>query len=240
MKKQTVKIMQPAKKKMLIFDAGPLINFAMNGLLDVLEKLQQSFNVEFIITKEVKEEIIDRPLTIKKFELEAIRIEELFKRGIIKHADITQNQVEELRVIRNRLIQIADNTFFSSRGPIHLLDKGEAAALALASIFKKYNNQDIPIAVDERTTRILCENPDNLKKLFEKKLKTSIRVEKNNYQYFREFKIIRSTELAYIAYQNKIISNTDPRMFDSVLYALKFHGCSITDQEIESMKKMAE
>jgi|SRR3989344_4986218 len=227
------------QKKMLIFDAGPLINFAMNGLLDILEKLQAESNVEFIITKEVKEEIIDRPLTIKKFELEALRLEALFKRGIIKHANISPSQVEELRVIRNRLIQIADNTFRSPRGSIHLLDKGEAAALALASVLKKYTNQNIPIAIDERTTRILCENPDNLKRLFEKRMQTTIKVDKNNYQYFRDFRVIRSTELAFIAYQHQLIESDDPRLFDSILYALKFHGCSVTDDEIEEMKRIA-
>ena len=81
-------------KKYLIFDAGPLINFSMNGLVDILEKLQKEFKGEFLITKEVKEEIIDNPLNIKKFELEALRLETLFKKGIIKHADINNKQVE--------------------------------------------------------------------------------------------------------------------------------------------------
>ena len=45
--------------KYLIFDSGPLINFAMNGILHVLERLKKEFDGEFIITKEVKKEIID-------------------------------------------------------------------------------------------------------------------------------------------------------------------------------------
>ena len=53
--------------KYLIFDAGPIINFAMNGSLDILRKLKQNFDGEFLITKEVKYEIIDHPQSIKKY-----------------------------------------------------------------------------------------------------------------------------------------------------------------------------
>src|SRR3989344_5329454 len=35
--------------KYLIFDAGPLINFSMNGLLPMLEKLKKEFKGQFII-----------------------------------------------------------------------------------------------------------------------------------------------------------------------------------------------
>ena len=55
--------------KYLIFDSGPLINFALNGILPVLEKIKKEFKGEFLITKEVKREVIDYPLTIKRFEL---------------------------------------------------------------------------------------------------------------------------------------------------------------------------
>ncbi len=226
-------------KKYLIFDAGPLINFSMNGLVDILEKLQKEFNGEFLITKEVKEEVIDNPLNIKKFELEALRLEALFKKGIIKHANITNKQVEELRVIRNNLMEIANNTFKTNKGPIHLLDKGEAAAFALSVVLRNATNQNTPLVIDERTARMLCENPENLKKIFEKKFRGPVYANKNNYQEFKDFKIMRSTELMYLAYKRKLIDSKDKRILDALLYALKFHGCSITDDEIREMKMIA-
>lgn len=219
----------------LIFDAGPLINFSMNGLLPVLEKLKEKFKVEFLITKEVKEEIIDKPLTIKKYELEAIRLDNLFKKGIIKHANITHEQVEELKVIRNRLMNLANSTFKTNRGDVHIIDKGESAAFALSIIIKKYKNAEAPLVIDERTARVLCENPENLRKLLEKKFRTSVKAEKKNYTEFKDFRIIRSTELSYIAYKNKLVDINNPKIFEAMLYALKYHGCSISEEEIKEM-----
>jgi len=220
-------------KKSLIFDAGPIINFAMNGLLPLLEELQKKFKGDFLITKEVKSEIIDRPLTIKRFELQAFQIRELFKRGVIKHADITPKQVNELRKIRENLMQVANNTFKTKKRYVHLIDKGESAALALSSILP--NNP--PLVVDERTTRMLCENPNNLKKLMEKKMHTSIKANTGNYSYFQKFSIIRSTELMYIAYKKGLCKIKDRGLLGAALYGLKFKGCSISEDEIQEIVK---
>ncbi|MEK6830952.1 MAG: hypothetical protein AABX77_02890 [Nanoarchaeota archaeon] len=224
--------------KYLIFDSGPLINFSMNGLLYLLESMHKKFNVDFLITKEIKEEVIDNPLNIKRFELEALRLLSLFKKGIIKHADLTKNEIDELRVIRNNLMQTANSTFKSGRTEIHLIDKGESAALALSIIMKKKTNLNIPLVIDERTTRILCEAPENLRKLFEKKLHSSIKANKNNYALFKDFKIIRSTEIAYIAYKNNLVDLKDPRALEAILYGLKLNGCSISEKEVEEMSGM--
>ena len=218
-------------KKSLIFDAGPIINFAMNGILPILEDLQKEFKGDFLITKEVKKEIIDKPLTIKRFEFQALQINELFKKGVIKHADITQEQVKELRRRREKFMQIANNTFKTKKRYVHLIDKGEAAALALSSILP----DNLPLVVDERTTRILCENPENLRKLLEKKLHTSIKANTKNYIPFKDFKIIRSTELVYLAYKKGLYKIKDPKVLEAALYGVKFRGCSVSEQEIKSI-----
>jgi hypothetical protein len=46
-------------EKILIFDASPLISFSMNGLLPELKKLKEKFNGRFMITQEVKYEIVE-------------------------------------------------------------------------------------------------------------------------------------------------------------------------------------
>lgn len=223
--------------KHLIFDSGPLINFSMNGLLYLLEKLKKDFKGNFLITKEVKEEVIDYPLTIKKFELGALRLKKLFEDGIISHANITKKEVEELKIIRDNLIQIANATF-SINKHLHILDKGEAAAFALSLLMKRKHGKEVPIVIDERTARMLSENPENLKKLFEKKFSTSIHAESKNYDFFKNFKIIRSAEIAYIAYKKNFIELNDTRTLDAILYGLKYRGCSISDEEIEELKKL--
>ena len=75
-----------------------------------------------------------------------------------------------------------------------------------------------------------------MKKLLEKKLHTPITANKKNYSYFKGYKIIRSTELAYIAYKKGFIDIKDPRVLEAMLYALKYRGCSISEAEIEEVK----
>ncbi len=55
-------------QKAIIFDSGTLISFSMNGITRVLRELKGVFNGKFLITREVKKEVIDVPLKIKKFE----------------------------------------------------------------------------------------------------------------------------------------------------------------------------
>ena len=224
--------------KYLIFDSGPLINFSMNGLLYLLERLHEKFKGEFLITKEVKQEIIDNPKNIKRFELGALRLENLFKKKVIKHADIDKKEVDELRVIRDNLMQTANSTFRIKGKTLHLIDKGEAAAMALSIIMKKKTNFHVPLVVDERTTRMLCENPENLKKLLGEKLHSSIETNRKNYSDFKDFKIIRSTEIAYVAFKKGLVELKDPKTLEAVLYGLKFNGCSISENEIREMIMM--
>jgi len=203
----------------------------MNGILPVFEKLQKEFNGNFLITKEVYQEIIEKPLTIKRFEFQAMQIKDLFNRGIIKYANITPKQINQLREVREKLTQIANNTFKTKKRFVHLIDKGEAAALALSTILPDHP----PIVIDERTTRVLCENPKNLHKLFEKKLHTSIKANTKNYDNFKDYKIIRSTELVYIAHKKGLFRIKDPNLLEAVLQGVKFKGCSVSDKEIRDV-----
>ena len=128
-------------------------------------------------------------------------------------------------------MKVANMTFKTKKKYVHLIDKGESAVLALSNL--------IPpnlIVIDERTTRILCENPENLRKLFEKKLHTPITANKKNYSHFKGYKVIRSTELAYIAYKKGLFDIKDPRALEAMLYGLKYKGCSISEAEIEEIK----
>jgi predicted nucleic acid-binding protein len=220
--------------KCIIFDAGPLINFAMNGILPILRDLKKEFNGKFIITNSVKKEIIDRPEKIKRFEVEALKLNELFIDKVIELPVLTKEQQKQIERKTNEFMNLANSTFNAKGKNLHLIDKGEAEVLALATLMEK----ECIIAVDERTTRILCENPENLKKLLEKKLHTKIQAKKENYQIFGNFKIIRSTELVYMANKKKLIKIKDPRAYEAMLYAVKFKGTSISESEIEQMKRL--
>jgi len=225
-------------KKIIIFDSSVIINFALNGILDILEKLKEIFPGKFIITQEIKKEIIDIPLNNKKYELEALQIKKLVDNGIfefpssieIKDFEVTKKTKEILNEV---------NSIFSARNKfIHLIEEGEASCVALSLLCKDKKIENV-VAVDERTMRILCENPLNLKKLFEMKLHTNVDM-KNNLDKLRSIKCIRSSELVFIAYKRKLIEIKNNNILDALLYAVKFKGTSISESEIMEIKKLAK
>src|SRR6056297_3253896 len=157
-------------EKVLIFDASSLISIAMNGLLHELKELKKIFPGKFIIPKEVKQEAIEKPLKIND---------------------------EEISKETTNMLNIANSTFLKNgKKEIHLIDLGETACLVLSRIL---TNKKIPnlLVIDERTTRMLSEKPQNLKKLLQKKLHVRVDIKKENLKQFKGFKIVRSCELIY-------------------------------------------
>lgn len=120
---------------------------------------------------------------------------------------------------------------------MHVVDLGEMSALALSKMLSDKGIDNV-IAVDERTTRMLIEKPDNLERLFEKKLHTKVRANKDNFKFFKGPKLIRSTELAYVAYKKGLINLKNGQVLDALLYAMKYKGCSISEDEIEEIKRI--
>ena len=224
-------------ERVIIFDASTLITFAMNGLLEELKKLKEHFKGKFIITKEVKYEIIDRPINIKRFELEAIKLKTLFDQNILEMpTSLGMNDIE-ISEKGKKLMEIANETFEGNGKKIHLVDVGETSSLALS---KMLNEKKVPnvLAVDERTARMLSEKPENLKNLFQKKLKVRIISNQENYKYFQGLKFIRSAELIYVAHKKGLTRWKSEKVLDALLYATKFKGCSISDHEIEEIKRI--
>lgn len=210
----------------------------MNGLFEELRGLKKIFDGKFVMTKDVKREIIDKPLTIKKFELEALKIKQLLDEDIFVTPDeigINDTQITERTV---KFLDIANSTFSVRDDKMHIIDSGEASCLALSQILTEARIKNI-LAVDERTTRMLCEHGENLRDLFQRKLHTRINTKKENFKFFKGFTFIRSAELIYVAYKKNIVKIEDGNMvLDALLYALKFKGCAISDYEINEIKQL--
>ena len=85
--------------KALIFDSGTLINLSMNGLLDIIVKLKENFDGKFLITEEVKYEIVDRPIGISRFELGALRVQKLINDGVIELPQAIGVSEETIRIV---------------------------------------------------------------------------------------------------------------------------------------------
>ena len=225
-------------QKALIFDASSLISIAMNGLLLKLEKLKKISNAKFIIPQEVNHEIIERPMNIKRFELEALQLNQLVKKGILEFPSSLGIKNTEISQKTKEIMNKANQTFIeNNQKEIHLIDSGESACLALGKILNEKLIENV-LVIDERTTRMLCEKPENLRKLLQKKLHRKINIKKENLSYFKNFKITRSAELMYLAYKKGFFEITDKRIVDAFLYGLRFKGCSISTEEIEELKKM--
>jgi len=227
-----------AKQKAIIFDSGTLINFSMNGLLETLVGLKKKFNGYFIISEQVKEEVINRPINIKKFELGALRVKQLLDNKVIELP--TSLGISRKQIIENikKFLKIANNTYYTKGEWIHLIDKGEASCFALSKILTEKGVKNV-ISIDERTARMLTERPENLEKLLENKLHTRIKTKKENYKFFKGFTFIRSSEIVYIAYKKGLIKLKDhENILDALLYAVKYKGCAISTEEIKEMKKL--
>ena len=223
--------------KALIFDSGTLISFSMNGLTDLIKKLKENFKGYFLITNDVKREIIDKPITIKRFELEALKLKQLLDEGILQMPSVIGIKDNEINKKVEQVMNLANNAFVGDRDSINLIACGEASCFALSGLLTERKIKNV-VAIDERTARSLAETPKDLAKFLGKKLHTKITSKQENYSFFNQFKIIRSAELAYVAYKKGLVNLKNGQVLDALLYAMKFKGCAISSDEISEMKKI--
>ncbi len=223
--------------KAIVFDSGPLISFALNGLLDIIPFLKKKYKGNFYICSAVEKELIDTPSKTKKFAFESLRIRQLIQD---KSLDIFDTKVYSQETSINTILA---NSIFSIKGkPLTILNAGEIDALVLA----KNINADA-VVVDERTTRLLLENPYRLHKMLEKKFRSTVSIDKEKLKeferHFSTFKIIRSVELALVGvdlgfFSNYLYFDSRRSVVSALLWALKLNGCAISEREIQILSKL--
>src|SRR3989344_4196246 len=157
------------QSKAIIFDSGTLISFSMNGVTDLIRELRGIFKGKFLITSEVKKEIIDTPLRIKKFELEALKIKQLLDDRILEMPSSIGIKDAEIATKANEILNLANSFFIGNGKEIHLIDFGDASCLALSRFLTERGIKNV-LAIDERTTRMLVEKHENMREFLEKKL----------------------------------------------------------------------
>jgi len=226
----------------LVLDSSTIINLALNNLLWILEPLRRQYGGEFYITPEVKKEIVDVPLTIKRFKLEAMQILDEITKGNIKIYD-----KEDLSAETEELSRIANQIFIGKKNYMKVIDEGELSAIVLARKI-----QADALIIDERTTRLLIESPNMLTLLFRKKLHTNIQVEQKNLKAFAQkagaLPILRSVELGVAAYEMGILDKYIPQekrakkelqkeLLDGLLWGMKLKGCAVSEKEMEEILK---
>lgn len=225
----------------IVFDSSTIISLATNDLLWTLPVFRKKIEGKFYITKSVKSELVDKPIHSKQWKLEAFMILNLLTKKVIDYYE------DNLNDQTNKLLFLANNIFKARDNYITLVHLGEIEALALAI---KLN---AVYAVDERTTRMLIENPKNLHKLLESKLHTEIQVDNKNLKDFQKeaknIKIIRSADLMTVAFENGLLDEYTAEtplykdglknnLLDGLLWGLKLRGCSISRKEIDEIMKI--
>lgn len=224
----------------IVFDTGPLISLATNNLLWALRPLKQAFSGQFYITQATKYELVDHPLSTKRFKFEALQGMELIRGGIL--------EVIDSAAIKNNamlLLDSANRIYTSQDRNIVIVQLAEMQCLAAASL-----NRSSAIAIDERTTRLLLEAPHALKKILGNKMNVKVEMSHEKLASFRnllekDIAIIRSAELVTLAFELGIldrfvadIPNAKRTLLESVLWGVKLHGCSLSNREIEQILKL--
>lgn len=212
----------------LVFDSSSLISVSQSCLVNVLGSLRDKMGAEFVVPQAVYREAVERPISIKRFELNAIRI----KRGVEK-GWFSVRAVKDQRLFGE--IDALANSCFSVRGkPVRLLQLGEVEALALVRELEAD-----ALVIDERTTRMLVESPNQLKKIMEARRRNSVSVEQRQVRefgnLFKETSIARSVELVALAFQLGILGEELPKgrqSLEAALFALKYSGCAVSSREI--------
>ena len=225
-------------EKVIVFDSGVLISFSMNGITDLIKKLKGIFRGKFLITREIKKEVIDTPLKIKRFSLEALKLKELLDEGVLELPDSMGISDEEISEKTRAVMETANTSFYGGGRDIHLIDIGESSCIALSKVLTERGIKNV-MAVDERTTRSLIEEHENQRRFLERKFHVKININHDKVDLFNGFSVIRSPELVYVAYKKGLVEIKDHgNVLDALLYAMKFKGASISDQEIEEIKKI--
>ena len=218
----------------LVFDTSSIISLVTNDLLWLVSSLKEKFEGNFYIPNSVKVELVDKPMMTRKFKLEAIMISKVINEGGLEvYAPLN---VDDLLLHLNMIYNVGGRS-------LHIVDRAEVEALALT-----LRLQADSYVVDERTMRLVIENPYKLKNILQEKLQKRVEVNKKvlkDVQHITKgIKVIRSTELVTVAYEkgllNKYVtaSNSEKDLVDGFLWGLRLRGCAISTEEIDEILRL--
>ena len=225
--------------KSIVFDAGPIISLATNNLLGILHPLRKKYSGKFYITESVKRELVDHPLETRKFKFEAIQIQRLIEEGTLEIID-----TEFINNQTPRMLDMANRIFMAFNNYMKIVHYAEISVIAAA-----IEQQSNAIVIDEKTTRLIMENPKLMMDILRKTLHTSIKLNENNLKDFRNrvkgIKAIRSVELVAVAYEQGIldeyitkIPDARKHLLESVLWGVKLNGCAVSKDELDQIMRI--
>ena len=213
----------------IVCDSSALISLTDSCFVHVIYFLKKKYSGRFIIPPSVEKECVEQPMHIRNYALHAIRLKRAIAEGMIDvvEAAAPQKGAEEIKFIAN-------NVFHVEGTPLKLLHAGEADVLSLALELGVDN-----ILMDERTTRMLVEDPEALRQHLEHELGRQIGINEQSLSAFsratRRLRFFRSTELLLLAHEKGYFSDykeLEREAVEASLYKLKYSGCAIGFEEI--------
>lgn len=211
----------------------------MNHILWCLEDIKKHFNGNFFITESVKKELIDKPLRTKKFKLEALQTLYRINSGVLEI-----KKVDGLNEKTKHLLNLANSCFKYNSNYLNIVQYAEIDILALALLTKAD-----AMVIDEKTTRLLIEDPKKLEKILSYRIHKKVSIDKENLKKFTEevkgINLIRSAELVSVAFELGLLDrylsdrpNAKKELLDALLWGIKLEGCAISEKEIRIINKL--
>ena len=222
--------------KSLFFDAGPVITLVLSRMAWILPKLKEKFGGTFYITPAVKFELVDRPLSTRRFQLEAFEVMKMIREGVLTVYDnVPKKKVDLLQNLANSSFRIGNKN-------MDIIQAGEMESVASALEI------NAAVVMDERTLRLFVENNVEMKSLLEHRFKKKVtaNVERMNLfsEQLKKVSIIRSIELVSVAFKQGFLNSYVPptkngkaSLLKAVFWATKYNGCAVTEQEIIELQK---
>lgn len=223
-----------SKKNMLVFDSSAIISLGITCSFGVLRKLKEAYGGNFMIPKTVKKEVVDHAIRSHRFMYEGYKIKRLISDNVLTVLDESPYS-DAVR----KLASLANSTFSARGKGIKIIHPGEISLLVMAH----RESKDDAVVIDERTTRLLVESPKEIPSLLGGKLHTRIKTDKSKLKQLRKemtsISILRSADLCLAGYLKGYL-DSNKKMFEGLLWALKFAGCAISGKEIAQYLRAAK
>ena len=212
----------------IVCDSSSLISLTDSCFIHIVYFLKKKYSGRFIIPSSVEKECVEQPMHIRNYALHAIRLKRAIAENMIDVVEAKNAKAaQELKFIANSVFHVEGT-------PLRLLHEGEADVISLALELGVDN-----VLMDERTCRMLVEDPEALRQHLEHELGRQIGINDESLSAFsratRRLRFFRSTELLLLAHEKGYFSDygeLEREAVEASLYKLKYSGCAIGFGEI--------
>jgi hypothetical protein len=225
----------------IVCDSSSVISLTSNCLLWIIGHLTEKLGQKFYISESVRKEITDVPFKCPKYKFKAIRVALAIRKGWLNPIGYDP----KLDAETNKILEYANSIFKLSKAnkKIEILHRGEAETLALV----KRLGANIVI-IDEKTTRLLLEDCDELFELIKKRSNSPVEMNLESRNKFaimtKGINLLRSSEIVAFAFSRGFFDNfkshsyDDSSLIEGLLFGLKYNGCAISQEEIDEYLSM--